>query len=136
MNNLTNLVLKKESVIKNFDKELLMHWNEPKSISLNLVKLLNSKHVLNIDKKQAIHYVELFNLINTKDDAEYFIELLNHNLHNEESIGLLLNAAYLVYLENNFTEGLQIFFDWLLNYTKHKHKNNPQFFMIGSKYLL
>ncbi len=134
MKDLIELVLKERAVIKNFDKELLMHWNESKHIQFDLANLLESKQMIDIPKEQAINYVELFNLIETEEDAEYFIELLKHNLHNRESIGLLLNAAYLVFLKGNFTEGLQFFFSWLLD--NLKPEESIPFLLISSQYVM
>ncbi len=136
MKDLIELVLKERAVIKNFDKELLMHWNESKHIQFDLANLLESKQMIDIPKEQAINYVELFNLIETEEDAEYFIELLKHNLHNRESIGLLLNAAYLVYYENLFTEGLQYFFNWWTNTNNSNPEKTDPFHKIAAEFLL
>ena len=79
MKDLINLVLMERTVIKNFDKELLMHWNESKHIQFDVINLLESKQMIDIPREQAINYVEIFNLIKTEKDAAYFIELLKHN---------------------------------------------------------
>ena len=134
MKNLIDLVLKERTVIKNFDKELLIHWNKSKHIQFDLANLLESKQMIDIPKEQAINYVELFNLIETQEEAAYFIELLKYNLQNRESIGLLLNTAYLVWLENNFTKGLQFFFNWLLN--NPNTKETLPFLLIASQYVM
>ena len=134
MKDLINLVLMERTVIKNFDKELLMHWNESKHIQFDVINLLESKQMIDIPREQAINYVEIFNLIKTEKDAAYFIELLKHNLHNRETIGLLLNAAYLVFLKDNFTEGLQFFFNWLTH--NPNTKEVYPFHMIAAEFLL
>ena len=147
MKNLTLSVLSNEHVIKTFNKDLIFLWTNTVINTSNIGHLLEKRQLVNIIKESAITYVEMLNLVNTKQDGEYIIDLIKYNLHNEESIGLLINALYFLWCTDEYSivptseillegpnEGLNKVFDWILNDQKSTYSN--QFCGIAEKYLL
>ena len=141
MSNLALVVLSDKSVIEHFNKSLLSVWTKT-SIDIQKLKYaLEIRQIADIPRESAIVYVEMLTLIDTKEDGEYFIKLIEHNLNNEESIGLLLNALYLLYKPkcsiNNIelsTNGLEKIFNYILQ--KEDIKADRRLYEIALKYFL
>ena len=138
-------ILSSPTVIEKFDKDLLLLWRNTDIEVSKLAYTLETKRLVDIPKEDAINYVEMLNLIDTKEDGEYFMDLIEYNLNNEESLGLLLNALYLIYTRvyrnsiystnEPISDGLSRIFDCILVRNNTSRTLN-MFLYISSKYLL
>ena len=132
MQNLTIKTLNREEVLKNFDKSLVDVWNKVLPDYDELVNILKHQNLVSIPKNKAASYIALIELINTLEDGQYLIKLFNYNICNEESLGLLLIAVYLIYREGSYPIGIKVFIDYLFN----SPPNQAEFYLIAEKYFL
>lgn len=132
MQNLIVKTLNREEVLKNFDSSLLAVWKKSSPNYPELASMLKHRSLVPIPKAQSASYIILIELIDTPEDGQYLIDLFNYNIYNEESLGLLLTAVYLIYREGSYSIGIEVFTDYIFN--------NPscptEFYLIAEKYFL
>ena len=124
--------LNTEKVLKSFDHSLLDVWSNIAVDYHELANMLKHKTLVPILKTQAASYIALIELIKSAEDGQYLIDLFNYNICNEESLGLLFNAVYLIYKEGAWSVGVKVFINYIVN-----NPNCPkEFYLIAGKYML